>query len=726
MSKPPSAFTRATILVVLMLLAATTIPGSAKAIQLRWSSGSSDLSVPTNSRVTLIVQADSSESVLPDSWRLQWTADSSGIAFVAPDSTYACLTDTAKVALIDPPLTPADSAANLITAHFCSYGQPSSAIAYWTLDLAGGSHGKLKAVALDPTDTTQATESNEVTYNGGIVGECPPVVLRATSVHRSLQLRVTAIGSGLNAAGSMSITAPDSSWSLPLTVTSRTDGSVTGVASVAALLPECQATVGSATGAVSAARLAADEEPASESPQSCQAQFFEELLLPPPPLHGYTIQPKDFAFTRGFVDESSNRYALHLFYIRHNYWYYPPPPAVRHPELDEKNLGHIWTTDFNSWYGPGGLNKPDTVALSVVGREGKFDESHVWAPTIVQHGPVFWMFYTGVRNEGGKQHQRIGRATSTNLTTWTPADDAVLTAPDVPWAKKDPSTDPGNPYGGSQQLRDPYVMEDPINPGQWLMYFVAEDSIRAPKMAVGVAISSDLVTWQALPDPFSSTERPTSQGATTVVESPHVFSRNGQWWMPYTVNGDQIFFETTTSADPTDTVATRWTNPVWLRGVTEGQPSELQYWHASEYLRINSTQYLAAWDDNASSIDIKGVFPPANAAVDSARLDCPEIAGVDSDHGAGSVRMVVSHLRWGAPEVRLRLELPSRTAVRLAVYDIAGRRRATLLDQELPAGATEVMWDGRDLGRERVASGIYFVRLTFAGGARLTKIVMLR
>lgn len=270
-------------------------------------------------------------------------------------------------------------------------------------------------------------------------------------------------------------------------------------------------------------------------------------------------------------------------------------------------------------------------------------------------------------------------------------------------------------------------MEDPVNLGQWLMYFVAEDSLRAPKMAVGVARSADLVSWVPFNDPFSSTERSTFQGATTIVESPHVFRRNGQWWMPYTVNGDQIFFETTTSADPTDTAAALWGNPVRLRDAAEGQPSELQYWHASEYLRIHSTEYLAAWDDNASSIDIKGVFAPANAAADSFLLDCPTIADVAGGHGATQdVQMAVSRLHWGDPEVRLRLALPSRMAVRLAVYDIAGRRRSTLLDGELPGGVTEVTWDGRDPSGERVTSGVYFIRLTHAGGARMSKIVMIR
>jgi hypothetical protein len=434
------------------------------------------------------------------------------------------------------------------------------------------------------------------------------------------------------------------------------------------------------------------------------------------------------------VDESSNRYALHLFYIRHNYWYDEPP---RQDDLNERNIGHIWTTDFESWYGPcrvdpdcpmtpcGGLNRPDTCALKV--RPGKFDELHVWAPTIVQLGPQFHMFYTGVRNEDGKRHQRIGVATSYDLNTWTSGNDPIFTVPQVPWAKKDPSTDPGDPYGGAQQLRDPFVMEDPINPAQWLMYFVAEDSIRAPKMAVGAARSPDLRDWQALDDPFSSTERPTFQGATTVVESPHVFQRNGQWWMPYSVNLNQVFFETSTSADPADTVAASWTDPVRLWDVAEGRPPELEYWHASEYLRIGSTEYLAAFNDNATSIDIKGIFPPANAAVDSFLLTCPAIPPVAvQDHAVDEVRLVASRPRWGSAEVGLRLELPSRMPVRLAVHDIAGRRRSTLLDQVLPGGVTEVTWDGRDQGGAKVANGIYFVRLTYAHGARVSKIVMLR
>jgi hypothetical protein len=293
---------------LLMLL----FPSNSAALQLRWSNGSTDLDFSSATRCTLTVQADGTETALPSEWRLLWVADSLALQFLATDSLQACLLDDAQVSRIDGPASAADSAANQITAYFCS--DPSGATsAMQAVDLPAGGRGRLKVIALDPSDpdSSQIVESNEVTYNGGIEGEYAPVVLRATSEHQSLQLRVTLIGAGLNAANSMAVLAPDSSWIVPLNVISRSDDSVTGVAAVAAPLPFCEAMVGSESGAVSAAALTAEEEPPAETPLSCQGQYFEGLLQPPlytlPPEHGYTIQPKDFAFTRGFVDPSSNR-----------------------------------------------------------------------------------------------------------------------------------------------------------------------------------------------------------------------------------------------------------------------------------------------------------------------------------------------------------------------------------------------------------------------------------
>lgn len=648
-------------------------------------------------------------------------ADSTSLEFVAEDSAQACLLDEAQVSSIDAPSSAADSAANLITANFCSDGSEDAVLARHVIDLPTGGHGKLKAIALDPSDPDSSTviESNEVTYNGGIDGEYSPAVLRVSSEHQSLLLKVTAVGAGLDAADAMRVQATDASWSLPLTIASQSNASVTGVASVAALLPDCEAVVGSVFGGSATAQLAADEEPESESPLSCSVQYNEALLFPAPGTLGFTIQPKDFAFAKGFVDQTSNRFALHLFYIRHNYWYDVAPTQ---DDKNEKNIGHIWTTDFNSWFGPAGLNKPDTVALAV--RPNKFDDLHVWAPTIVQKGPVYHMFYTGVRNEGGRRHQRIGVATSTDLITWTPEDEVVLTAPEIPWAKKDLT---GLTYQGAQQLRDPFVMEDPVDPSQWLMYFVAADSLEFPKIAVGVARSSDLRSWSALDHPFSSTLENVGTASVTRTESPNVFRRNGQWWMPYTIDGTTVVFETSASADPADTAPSSWTSPIVLRDVTEGEPAPMIYWHATEYLRINSKEYLAAFNDNSISIDIKSVLQPADATVDSVLLGCPEIADAGgravSERG---VRLSVMGQGSGATAVTFRIGLPERMPVRLTLHDIAGRRISVLVDRELPSGTTELTWNGLLDAGARASDGVYFARLSCARGDRATKLILLR
>ncbi len=73
----------------------------------------------------------------------------------------------------------------------------------------------------------------------------------------------------------------------------------------------------------------------------------------------------------------------------------------------------------------------------------------------------------------------------------------------------------------------------------------------------------------------------------------------------------------------------------------------------------------------------------------------------------------------------LRFNLPSEQAMRLMVYDAAGRRLRSLAEGTLGAGTHSVSWDGRDESGSAIASGIYFVRLT-VGGETFTKGVVVR
>jgi hypothetical protein len=64
--------------------------------------------------------------------------------------------------------------------------------------------------------------------------------------------------------------------------------------------------------------------------------------------------------------------------------------------------------------------------------------------------------------------------------------------------------------------------------------------------------------------------------------------------------------------------------------------------------------------------------------------------------------------------------------VSLAIYDVAGRRVATLYDGRATAGDHSVRWDGRDGSGRRVASGVYFSRLSVDGWTASRKMVLLK
>src|SRR5262245_32042786 len=78
------------------------------------------------------------------------------------------------------------------------------------------------------------------------------------------------------------------------------------------------------------------------------------------------------------------------------------------------------------------------------------------------------------------------------------------------------------------------------------------------------------------------------------------------------------------------------------------------------------------------------------------------------------------------PATTIRFTLPSSEHVRLDVYDAAGRRVRTLVDEVRARGPHQVEWDGRDEHAVALASGIYFYRLTARGFAESKKMALLK
>jgi dienelactone hydrolase len=76
----------------------------------------------------------------------------------------------------------------------------------------------------------------------------------------------------------------------------------------------------------------------------------------------------------------------------------------------------------------------------------------------------------------------------------------------------------------------------------------------------------------------------------------------------------------------------------------------------------------------------------------------------------GQVTVRVGSLDSSDSVFRFRLEAPS--AVTLTIYDLTGKRVRRLVRGEYVTGQHEASWDGSTDGGERVATGIYFYRLT--------------
>jgi len=70
--------------------------------------------------------------------------------------------------------------------------------------------------------------------------------------------------------------------------------------------------------------------------------------------------------------------------------------------------------------------------------------------------------------------------------------------------------------------------------------------------------------------------------------------------------------------------------------------------------------------------------------------------------------------------------LPTSGHVRLAIYDLTGRRVRMLVDDPVAAGRHKARWDGKDDVRHPVAAGIYYARMTSGSYQAAARVILLR
>jgi hypothetical protein len=106
------------------------------------------------------------------------------------------------------------------------------------------------------------------------------------------------------------------------------------------------------------------------------------------------------------------------------------------------------------------------------------------------------------------------------------------------------------------------------------------------------------------------------------------------------------------------------------------------------------------------------------------QYDALSCNGIGTGNRRGAAGLEVVSLGDAGAEVRFHNPLES--SAKLDVFDIRGRRVATLAGDRFAAGEHVLRWDGRDVRGVPAAAGIYLFRLETAGNVSTAKVVIVR
>jgi hypothetical protein len=181
---------------------------------------------------------------------------------------------------------------------------------------------------------------------------------------------------------------------------------------------------------------------------------------------------------------------------------------------------------------PDGYNYTKIAGNPVLSPSGTgFDSIGVGVGPVVKIGSVWAMYYNATQNPGYGPGPFIGMATSDNLTgPWERSEDPVLTS------------------GGTGDWDAGFISASnvlPLDTGGYIMFYTASEDFFTGLWQIGMATSSDGITWIKYDDPLT-TDPPYANSDPVLkpgnpgdwdeggVEFPSVISKNGYFEIYYT------------------------------------------------------------------------------------------------------------------------------------------------------------------------------------------------
>ena len=78
------------------------------------------------------------------------------------------------------------------------------------------------------------------------------------------------------------------------------------------------------------------------------------------------------------------------------------------------------------------------------------------------------------------------------------------------------------------------------------------------------------------------------------------------------------------------------------------------------------------------------------------------------------------------PATTITFDIPKPQLIKLAVYNVLGQKVKILVSTSLPAGTYRFIWQGDNTHGEKVAGGVYFMRLTGQNQQSTKKLLLVR